>query len=388
MMTRRLLVLIAVTLIAVQVVRNAAVVAYGDTDPALAARFWSGHPDTELTGSMTQIALAARAGQHVPASVFATVDDAALKAPISPVPYLVRGVQAQLTGDMTTAQQAFVAAQWRDPRSLAAAYFLADRYFRAGDSKNGLRQVAALARLAANGPQIVAPYIAVYARNPANWSDLRGLFQRNKPLADAAYLALASDPQNAPVVLALSAGDRGIARSSWFPVLLKSLTDAGQYQRAFALWSQASGVRPSPGGMIHDPDFTDRSSPPPFNWSLTASTVGLADRESGGRLHILFYGQDDGVLATQMLLLAPGTYRLSAPLVPGGSAPQAVSWSLRCDKAAEPLSSAPINSLWTFTVPPGCPAQHLELIGKSADMPQQTDVTIGTVRLQRVGPNA
>src|SRR5438309_4611355 len=152
MMARRLLVLIAVTLIAVQVVRNAVVAAFGDTEPAVAARFWSGHPDTELTGSMTQIALAARAGQHVPASVFATVDDAAVKAPISPVPYLVRGVQAQLSGDMATAERAFVAAQWRDPRSLAAAYFLADRYFRAGDTKNGLSEVAALSRLAGGEP--------------------------------------------------------------------------------------------------------------------------------------------------------------------------------------------------------------------------------------------
>jgi hypothetical protein len=318
--------------------------------------------------------------------VFATVDDAAVKAPISPVPYLVRGVQAQLSGDMATAERAFVAAQWRDPRSLAAAYFLADRYFRAGETKNALSEVAALSRLAGGGPQIVAPYIAAYARNPANWPDLRGLFRHDPSLADAAYLALASDARNAPAVLALSGGGRGIAAKSWFPVLLKSLADAGQYDRAYAVWSQAAGVGAASGELIHDADFRDRLSPAPFNWSLTASTVGLAERESG-KLHLLFYGQDDGTLASQLLLLAPGTYRLSAPLVPGGSNPQAVSWSLKCDKATEPLSTAPINSLWTFTVPAGCPAQWLELVGKSADMPQQTDVTIGAVRLQRVGGN-
>jgi hypothetical protein len=166
------------------------------------------------------------------------------------------------------------------------------------------------------------------------------------------------------------------------------VTDAGQYQRAYAIWSRAAGLGSVSGELIHDPDFRDRTSPPPFNWSLTASTVGLAERQSGGKLHILFYGQDDGSLASQLLLLAPGTYRLSSPLVPGGSNPQAVSWSLRCDKATEPLSTAAISSLWTFTVPPGCSAQWLELVGKSADMPQQTDVSIGTIRLQKVGGNA
>jgi hypothetical protein len=388
MIARGVLVLFAVALLAVQVVRNAVVVAVSDTRPAVAARFWSSHPDAELTGSMTQIAHAARAGQRVPASVFATIDDAAVKAPISPVPYLVRGVQAQLSGDTHTAERAFVAAQWRDPRSLAAAYFLADRYFRAGDTKNGLRQVAALARLAGSGPQIVAPYIAAYARNPANWADLRGLFRHNPSLADAAYLALASDPRNAPAVLALSGGGRAIAGSQWFPVLLKSLSDAGEYQRAYAIWAQAAGVGPRSGELLHDAGFQDRTSPPPFNWALTASTVGLAERASGGKLHLLFYGQDDGSLARQLLLLAPGTYRLSSPLLPGGSNPQAVTWSLKCDKAAEPLSTGAIGSPWTFTVPPGCRAQWLELVGKSADMPQQTDVTVGAVQLQRVGGNA
>jgi hypothetical protein len=214
------------------------------------------------------------------------------------------------------------------------------------------------------------------------------LFRQNPSLADAAYLTLASDAGNAPAVLALSGGGRVIAPSNWFPVLLKSLTDAGQYQRAYAIWSQAAGVGQESGALIHDADFRDRTSPPPFNWSLTASTLGLAERENGGKLHVLFYGQDDGSLASQLLLLAPGTYRLSSPLVAGGSNPQAVSWSLKCDKAKEPVSTAPINSLWTFTVPAGCPAQWLELVGKSADMPQQTDVTVGAIRLQRVGGNA
>ena len=50
------------------------------------------------------------------------------------------------------AERAFEAAQWRDPRSLPAAYFLADRYFQTGDMRStGSREVAALARLSPSG---------------------------------------------------------------------------------------------------------------------------------------------------------------------------------------------------------------------------------------------
>ncbi len=306
------------------------------------------------------------------------------RQPLAPEPFLVHGVQAQVAGDGATAQRAFEAAQWRDPRSLPAAYFLAERYFLTGNVDRGLLEIAATARLAPNGVGTVAPYLAVYARNPANWPRLRALFRANPGIADATLIALASNVATAPSVTALADPRQPAEQARWLGPLLNTLTNAGQIAKARAIWGKATGVQP--GELVHDSSFGDKVAPPPFNWSLTSSGVGLAERQSGGRLRVLFYGQEDGILATQLLLLQPGPYRLSMKLL--GDVPRAKSlnWSIWCDKAAAPIASVTLDAAvrgWNFNVPAGCGAQWLKLSGSSGDIPEQADVTIASFKLER-----
>jgi hypothetical protein len=389
-MVRRLLVIGVALLLAVQVVRNAAVLAFSDSNPAAAARAWPGNPRAELSLGMTEIGEATHAGRPVGAQTFARIYDAAAKAPLAPEPFLVRGVQAQLSRKMKLAAEAFRAAEARDPRSLSARYFLASYYLQTGDAANGLREFANLARLTPYGTSSVAPYVATYARDRSNWPELRRLFRSDSELEDATLTAMAQDPASAEAILALADREHRTARSAWLPILLKTLVAEGQYGRARAIWTAISGARLGPGQLLYDARFADSDAPDPFNWTLTTSTVGLAERQSGGRLHLLFYGQQDGVLATQLLLLPPGTYRMSMQV--SGSQKQMFSWSLTCDKAHEAFATIGFNVIgarpWDFTVPAGCPAQRLDLVGTSADLPQQADVTISGVSLSARRPNA
>ena len=61
----------------------------------------------------------------------------------------------------------------------------------------------------------------------------------------------------------------------------------------------------------------------------------------------------------------------------------------RCDKEKEPFATVGIADAatrgWTFKVPPGCSAQWIELSGRSGDVAQQSDVTIGGLALKRAG---
>src|SRR5438309_11966820 len=181
MVVRATIAVIAAVLIGLQVVRNAAVSAFAETRPDEAAQLWKGHPSSEIGLAMTDIARASRARRAVPLGAFSMTVDAAVKAPLSPEPFLVRRVQAQLAGDGQSAQRAFEAAQWRYPRSLPAAFFLADRYFHSGNVTGGFRELAALARLAPVTPAV--PFLAQYASSPANWPALRALFRENPQLA-------------------------------------------------------------------------------------------------------------------------------------------------------------------------------------------------------------
>jgi len=321
----------------------------------------------------------------VPQSAFAMLDDAADKAPLAPEPFLVRGVQAELGGDSLAAQRAFEAAQWRNPRSLPAAYFLADQYFRAGNVSGGLREVAALARLSPEGGAAAVPYLVQYATNSNNWPALRRLFATDPQLSQPVLITLASDMRTVPAALAL-ADPRAKGPQPWLVQVVNTLILAGDYSRARSAWARMAGVGQAPGELLHDADFRDSKSPPPFNWQLTSSTVGLAERQPG-RLHILFYGDEDGTLASQLLLLPPGAYQLSMKLNGAPARAHSLTWALWCDKAAQPLSSVTLDVAaargWRFEVPAGCPAQWLKLSGVSADVPQQVDVSVSGLLLTK-----
>jgi len=390
MTLRAVVAIVAALLIAAQIVRNAAVSALAEAKPAAAAKAWSGHPASEIGLAMTEIARSSRARQPIPQWAFAKIEDAAAKAPLAAEPFLVRGVQAQVAGDGAAAQRAFEAAQWRNPRSLPAAYFLADRYFRSGNVPGGLREVGALARLSPDGGTAAVPYLTQYAMSSANWPALRSLFATNPHVAQPVLIMLASDVKTVPAALAL-ANPRETGNRPWLGAVVDTLIKAGDYSQARAAWVRMAGPGSRSDELLHDANFRDTSSPPPFNWQLTSSTVGLAERQRGA-LHVLFYGDEDGTLASQLILLPPGGYRLSLRLAGDPARAHALTWAVWCDKAPQPLASVTLDVAaargWQFQVPAGCQAQWLKLSGVSGAMPQQVDISITALTLTREGPGA
>src|SRR5215210_5796035 len=213
MSARQVVVAVVALLLAAQVVRNSVVDALADVNPRAASRFWSRHPTVELSLGMTEIATAARDRKPAPATAFAMIADASNKAPLAPEPFLVNGVRAQLAGQTAAAEQAFLAAERRDPRSLAPRYFLAELYFRTAKVGRGLVEIADLVRLSPNGISGSAPYFAVYARNRANWPQLRAIFRANLDIENATLLALATEAANADTILALAPREHQNAHS-------------------------------------------------------------------------------------------------------------------------------------------------------------------------------
>src|SRR5206468_2909879 len=226
----------------------------------------------------------------------------------------------------------------------------------------GLREIAALARLSPNGGGAAIPYLTQYAASPANWPALRDLFASNPQLEHPVLVALAGDVRTLPAAIALSNPREG-GNPQWLAVMVDTLVKAGDYSQARAAWARmaAGGVRP--GELLHDAGFRDSISPPPFNWQLTSSTVGLAERQPGGRLHVLFYGDEDGTLASQLLLLPPGAYRVTMQLAGDPARAHSLTWALWCDKAAQPLASVTLDTAaargWQLQVPAACTAQWL-----------------------------
>ncbi|HEV8407222.1 MAG TPA: hypothetical protein VGQ34_04735, partial [Sphingomicrobium sp.] len=255
MIVRRLIVLVAALLLAVQIVRNGAVDALATLKPGYAAKFWPGHPSVEISLGLADIGRSSHERRAIDPHTFAMLDDAAAKSPLSPEPFLVRGVASEVGGDLQTAKRSFLEAQWRDPRSLPASYFLAGYYYRTGQALEGLEQTALLARLSPGG-NVAVPFVAAFARDRSNWPQMRLLFRAQRDLESGVLTALASDSRNADAILALADPEFRNPDSEWLPTLLSSLVASEDYSRAREIWSSIGHARAS-GDLLFDPSFSD-----------------------------------------------------------------------------------------------------------------------------------
>jgi hypothetical protein len=380
-------VLPAALFVAWMVVRVAYVQAFGTSDPDKAAAVWPAHPTVLLQTGLADIGELAAAGRPVDRNLVDRLVYASRAAPLAPEPFLVRGVDAQMTGDQPLALRAFLAARQRNPRDIAPRYFLADHYLKAGQTNSGLDEISALARLVPQSLPRIAPYLAAYARMPSAAPQVRPILKDHPELELALLNELASDPENAALIIELWSGRGGEAAKPWQGRLLNGLVEAGRFHEARAVWVRITGIS-AEQDRLFDSDFMAQSLPP-FGWRLASGSSGIAEPQPGGRLHVLYYGRDDLALASQLLTLPPGSYRLSMEVKPGSPpSPKSLSWVVRCIPDTKLIGSVPLvrsGAVSTsFSVSAEkCPAQRLELVGKPPELPERAEVTIGKLQLER-----
>ena len=370
---------VAVAALASFHVLRTAAVADRDVRPSLAAELWPSHPSVLTDGALLAIAAGAARSQPVAPTVRADLRRIAAKAPFSPDPFLIEGAIAETKGRSDLAERLLLEARLRDPRSRGTRYLLAERYFRTGRVTDALIEMQALASIQQGGSQSLVPALVAYARTPGAVPQLRA-FLRKYPRVEAAVLSdLAADSANADLVLALATLSR--PDPDWRRRLIASLARSGQYARAHAIWVRQSGGEAVSG--LFNPAFQDLPAPPPFNWAFPESKEGVAEPDGRGGLEVLYYGRADTVLASQLLLLRPGKYRLSMNVEDSSGEESAMRWLIRCPKA-KPLAILPLHkgdNAVAFEVPAGCDAQWLELRGVAGDMPRTSELTIRSLGL-------
>ena len=341
---------------------------------------------------MEEIGRAAALGRAPADDSVEAIASAARKAPLAEEPFLVRGITAQLAGDANLAERAFRAARVRAPREPAPRYFLAQQLLFAGRAREGLQEIATLARLVPSGAASLAPILATYARTPGALPLLRALFRAEPQLGQAVLARMAAETANADIILSLAdapvAADEPVPE--WARLLIERLVADGQYARAHRLWLALDGS-PAPNGGIFDPEFRGSQSPPPFNWTFASGEIGIVEPAGDGTLRILFHGRQSGALAGQMLLLQPGDYTLSLRTTGGTGPPGTLRWLLTCMPEKRNLLEMSLDNSSQggqvqakLEVPAtGCPAQMLQLLGHASDTAQPVDLTISGLTLRR-----
>jgi hypothetical protein len=211
-------------------------------------------------------------------------------------------------------------------------------------------------------------------------------------------LAAGGEPSAAYEVFLGLRRTRSGPRPAEFAPLIDRLVGDRQYDEALAKWMTLSGARNS-DALLRDGDFTattDRA-PAPFAWSVAegggaSSEIRPSPESTGGALWIDYDGYSIPRLPRQLLVLAPGAYRLTwrqriEPDADGGR----LAWRIRCAEDSRVLASQPaaqpVPGIWRsfsidFEAPAaGCAGQWLQLEAEPGDRRVDTVVWYRAFRI-------
>src|SRR5436190_165045 len=155
---RAIIVGVLALLLSALVIRTALFDSYAFSNPAKSAAIWPGRSSVILASGIDELGRQAAAGRPVDIGMVNRLVATAAKDPLAPEPFLVRGIAAQLAGNDALAGRAFLEARDRQPRGVAARYFLADHYLRTSQTQRGLAEISSLTRLFPQSLGAIAPY--------------------------------------------------------------------------------------------------------------------------------------------------------------------------------------------------------------------------------------
>lgn len=351
-----------------------------------AESLWPESPKVLGASIMAEVGRAAAKGGVPDDRTLEKVRQLAALEPLSWEPFLVQGAIALRAGDTRRAEHLIRRARDRAPRSPAARYLLADVYLRTGRPLQAMTEMAVLNRLLPTASAQLAPSLADYAHTPGSVPKIRQILASFPELETPLLAKLSWDPKNADLILALASSSRARGPApDWQRLLLTTLVNNGEYGRAQAIWRRLAGVKDGFG--IYDPAFADPDAPAPFNWQLAQGAGGVAERANRG-LQVLYYGRNDAELASQVLLLPAGRYRLEFNLTGDVTEASGLSWRVTCLQANRDVLNVRLTQSGRlggeFVVPPDCAAQRLTLAGQTPEVADSVDFRVSGLQLTSI----
>lgn len=372
-------------LLALHSVRVAVVEARGEQQPALARTLWPSHPRAIFDTGLAQIGEAARRARAPEESSLRLIADGAKHAPLATEPLLVAGTARLAQGRIVEAERLLLAAVRRDARAPGPRFLLADLYLRQQRMADAVPHLSALdRRLGGRASASFAPALARHLMAGGDAKALVPVLADEPRMRETLLRELVS--ANASTNLLIAFAQPGDAsETSWLPRAIEQALGRGEIEAARRL-HRASGGRTDPSRIA---DWLLMSpAAGPFAWRYP-NTVGMAEPADGGLLRLVHFGREDGVLAEQLLLLAPGRYRLRQRLGPASVEQGRLAWRLSCASAQQALlldaPLAPGGGEKLLVVPADCPAQRLQLFVRAGEVQTSVNAELSAVSLDPVG---
>ena len=276
----------------------------------------------------------------------------------------------------------------RDPRSRAARILLMRQMAVSGDLQGSFAQLEVLYRL---NPILVTQAMDSIARlveTPRRMDVALAALSGRPNLYEPFVVGMVGKNKSRETVVQLARGLPAdiLARPGIRRSIVGQLVEVQEFALARSIWQAGNGK--AAAGWVFSPDFSDRRTPPPFNWQLFETTSGAAGFGKERGLSINYYDRSPGRLARQVVTLPPGSYRLYVEFKLIGGSADNLQLRIVCFGASAALAEIPLFSSGPglrkaeagFQVPAqACDGQELGIWGVISSKRSETEV-----ELQRV----
>jgi hypothetical protein len=318
---------------------------------------------------------------------------AVTKAPLAYEPFFIAALDALIEKNGRP-EQLLREATRRNPRSRASQLLLLDQQMRAGRLEDSIWTMNLLTRLIPRAASALIPELARFAAAKETRPAMKRILAKDARMRKALLEHLSAEAGDPDLVLELAGSSNGADDRGWQQALITSLVAQGNHQSAYSLWKQFSGsIKPEPGNSIYNPTFQASAGIFPFDWRYLNSNVGVAEPKPSEGLDVEYFGGEQAKLAEQLLLLAPARYRLSTRVqaADGGDGDGTLAWTIACSRSSIALLNLPITGKKAseeysgeFSIPSGCDAQWLTLVGRPSEFRKVSYATVQNLKLKRV----
>ncbi len=324
-------------------------------------------------------------------------DRAYRREPVSAAALRQLGFAAEVAGQQDRARHLIQQSALLSRRDFEGQLWLIQDAVNRGDVAEALRHYDVALRTSKRAPAVLFGPLTVATADSILLRPLARMLLRQPPWGNTFLLQAASTstaPGNMVKLIAM-------LLSKGYPVtplaiqsLEGRLIQTGDYDAAWTLFAVA--YPPARRDTIRNPRFQDMASEGlAFGWSFDVSgsaTSVVIDDGRGRRLSYSAPVGTGGIVARQMLLLPPGTYRLSSTVTENNHAGESAPvWRIRCVNQTEALGSLPLPIVTTepkrvqaLIGVNGCMAQWLEMVLAATDDPEGIAGAISDVNLSRV----
>lgn len=345
-------------------------------DLALAFRGVSADANARLAGA----GFGDKMSPETLSSARARAEAALAREPVNVAAARTLGIVAGASNDLPKADRLMAYAQTLSRRDVATQLFLIETAVRRDDINQALVHYDRALRTSNRSHELLFPVLMSAANEEVVRGPLMRLLAQRPPWWRPFLQRLSDSGSNARTLYLLSRSvglERIEPEERWrLQIAIRRLVDLKDYAAAQDLFSRAQSDPAVRRLLVQDGHFEGGSGLEPFDWSLHDEPDLSAVRQqreqqgAGNALYLTAQNGRGGDVASQLLVLRPGTYRFAALVGSVGSDPaSAPQLIIKCasgpiEYVRKPFPAAPDGGRrWeqSFTVPGDCPAQSLGL---------------------------